>query len=192
MKKFACTVALLVMAAAALPAMGFVMFGGGVGYASQQLTTTDRMDLMSVALQWSSLYGQPVGLYVNASIGTAVSAQINGIALQLADYSMNYNMDAIMGLGFRIPSSRLWTAAVGAGLYYGLGLLMSSSYTMASLSSFSIGAGVGGYFAYWLAANLYLGVNAAVAYGFFDPMGISDYGSNGLRAFGGVGVGIAY
>jgi hypothetical protein len=192
MKKSICMAALLVLAAAPLPAAGFSMIGGGVGYASQQLSTGDRFDVVNVALQWTSLSGQPLGWYVTASIGTAVSAQSNGVSLALADYSMNYGIDAIMGLGFRIPSSRLWTAVVGGGLYYGLAMLIPNDWQSASFSSFSVGAGIGGCVAWWLTANLYLGANAAVAYGFYDPLALGDYGSNGLRAFGGVGAGIVY
>ncbi len=193
MKKLACSAVVLVMVAVSAPALGFMMFGGGVGYSTQDLSATEKLDLVNVAFQMSYLYGEPVGMFLDMSAGTAVSAQYNGSALDLSIYDVNLGVDAIFGLGFRIPSSRLWTAAVGGGLYFGEQMLMPTSYTMNSYTSFSLGVGVGGYFAYWLTANLYLGANAAVAYGLFSPLAaMSDYSSNGLRAFGGVGIGLAF
>jgi hypothetical protein len=194
MKKIVLAILFLACAVALLPAQGYSYFGVGAGYTGQQITASSTFDLVNINLQFGSFYGATVGILTTATIGTNVLATWGGTSFNLSGYDMNYVMDAVMGLGFRIPAPKSMVLIVGAGVYFGAIFIESFDYYSSTVSdvAMTLGPGASANFGFRLASNLFLNANVTAGYGMFDPIGLGDYSGNGLRVSGGVGLGIGY
>jgi hypothetical protein len=169
------------------------LIGGSIGYVSQETTAGQAWDAVSASVLWSGYISvaDPIGIYEAVTVGTVLSTTLNGVAINQSLYEMPISINVLAGLGYSIPIGQMFSALVGAGLYYGATSLTPVNYST-SIYRFpgGVGIGAGGSFMYLFAPQIGIGADLNVAYSFLaNPFDYNNTMSpGGLSVFGGVGI----
>lgn len=187
-------VCLLASATSALPAEAIVLFGGSMGYASQNTAAMHPWSATSLGLLEQSYFDMTTsfGLYNAATIGFIIGSQDNGVALDPGQYQ-TLSLNILLGIGYKIAFATSLTAVAGAGLYFGSNSLNAINYTLSSYQAGGVGAGVGISLLYSLTFNWGIGANVNAAYYFMIPGDVAPTMSpSGISVFGGIGITFFY
>ena len=194
MNKLWVVICLFASTTSALPAEPIVLFGGSMGFASQDTVAMHPWSATSLGLfeqAYFDLAGS-FGLYNAATIGFIVASQDNGVALDPGQYQ-TLSLNILLGIGYQMAFAPSLIAVAGAGVYFGSSSLNSVNDTLSSYQAGGVGAGVGISLLYSLTFNWGIGANVNAAYYFTIPGEVAPTMSpSGISVFGGIGITFFY
>lgn len=189
MKRVLACACLLALVAAGAAADRLLFIGPGFTYDTESREAIPDWTATSIAFHMASFYGGTFGLYTNVATGWIISSRTGGVPIEVSLYDMRLCLDAVFGIGYRLPVKRI-IALVGAGLYFGMGMMLPRDYMDPSYGGgMTVGPGIQATVTYPVRRGLLVGASLGAGYSISELFPFEDPNfRSGLHVFAGVGV----